>query len=252
MKKLFLSIFICLGFTGCDTEEAPGCIRTTGDIVTEEIFTGAFEEIIVYDRVQLFISQGSERKVVIETGENLRQDVKVVVENNRLSIRNEVTCNLLRDYGVTKAYVTLPELSWLQNSSRFAIESRGVLKFKELWLRSFNQERDPGVNTNGDFHLELEVDKLRITNDNISSYFLSGKAGSANFYFANGVGRVEAADLVVQHYEIMHRSSNKLIINPRQSLKGDIYGFGDVIAVHRPPVVNVQEHWEGRLIFDTP
>ncbi|SKB74761.1 Putative auto-transporter adhesin, head GIN domain [Salegentibacter holothuriorum] len=253
MKNRVLGIAILIFvFLGCDSEELPTCVKTSGKIVSEEFSVDAFEEIIVYERVKLFIEQGDDYKVKIETGENLREDVYAEVVNNRLELRNENSCNLFRDYEITKIYVTTPSLNWLQNSSGISIESIGSLNFPELWLRSFNQERDPNIHTNGDFILDLEVENLRITNDNFSNYFLTGNASNVNLFFANGDGRLEAGDFIVEHYEILHRGTNKLIINPQQSLKGDIFGFGDIISKNRPPEVNIEEHYTGRLIFETP
>lgn len=253
MKKLIiLNIFVLLIFGSCDTEKAPDCLQTAGKIVKEEVNLEAFEEIIVYERVKLYIEEGKEYSAVIETGENLLEEIFVEVENNRLSIRNTNSCNLFRDYEVTKVYVTTPTLNWLQNSSGSAIESIGTLKFPQLWLRSFNQEMDPDIHTVGDFILDLDVERLRITNDNFSNYFLSGKAGFADIFFAGGDGRLEAENLIVQDYDVFHRGTNKMIINPQQSLKGDIYSFGDIISKNRPPVVDVKQHYTGKLIFDTP
>lgn len=245
--RIAILIFI---LSGCDSNEVPTCIKTSGEIISEELTLDAFEEIMVYQRVKLFIEQGDEYKVRIETGENLRESVYAEVVDNRLELRNENSCNLFRDYEITKIYVTTPTLNWLQNSSGSTIESIGTLNFPELWLRSFNQERDPDIHTNGDFLLDLEVESLRITNDNISNYFLTGYAKDVDLFFANGDGRLEAGDFIVQHYDILHRGTNKLIINPQQSLTGDIFGFGDIISKNRPPEVDIEEHYTGRLIFE--
>ncbi|WP_081211956.1 head GIN domain-containing protein [Salegentibacter sediminis] len=250
MKKFPFIIWLIFSFFSCDSEDAPACIQTAGEIVSEEIEVAAFEEINVFDDVKLFIQQGSEHKVVVETGKNILSGVSVEVLDNRLHIRNEKSCNYLRDYGLTKVTVTTPTLSWLQNSSHQPIESMGVLNFPEIWLRSLNQERDPNVYTNGDFILKLEVNSLRITNDNVSNYFLSGKADRMDLFFAAGDGRLEAGDLVTGHIDLMHRGTNKLIVNPQESIKGDIFGFGDVIAKNRPSEVRVKEHYTGRLIFE--
>ena len=241
---------LVFAFFSCDSENAPGCIQTAGQIVSEEIEVTAFEEINVFDDVKLFIKQGAEHKVVVQTGKNILSGVSVEVLDSRLHIRNDKPCNYLRDYGLTKVTVTTPKLSWLQNSSHQPIESIGVLNFPELWLRSLNQERNPEIYTNGDFILKLEVNSLRITNDNVSNYFLSGKAGSLDLFFAAGDGRLEAGDLETGNIDLMHRGTNKLIVNPQESIKGDIYGFGDVIAKNRPPEVRVKEHYTGRLIFE--
>lgn len=252
MNKIFGYLMLSLIFLGCDTEDAPDCFKKAGSITSEVIEVAPFEEIIVYERVKLFIKQGPVQSVEIETGENLRKNVSVSVENKRLSIRDENSCNLIRDYGITKVTVTIPDLTWLQNSSGSAIESIGVLKFKELWLRSVNQERDPAIHTDGDFILELDVENLRITNDNISNYFLSGKVESFNAFFAAGDARLEAGDLIVQRYDIFHRGTNKMIINPQVSLQGEIRSTGDVISKNRPPIVRVKEFYTGKLIFESP
>jgi len=252
MKKVFFLILIGLSGTGCDTENVPDCFKSEGAKVTKEFAVSPFEEIIVYEKVKLFIEQGAEYKVVVETGKNLIDEVSVKVENNQLSIRNANSCNLFRDYEITRVFVTTPTLNWLQNSSGSAIESIGILKFDNLWLRSFNQEKDPAIHTDGDFILNLNVENLRITNDNISNYFLTGKVENFNAFFAAGDGRLEAADLIVQHYDIFHRGTNKMILNPIQSIKGEIRSSGNVIAKNRPPTVNVETFYTGRLIFKSP
>ncbi|MDT0685048.1 head GIN domain-containing protein [Autumnicola psychrophila] len=249
MKNIFYIVFIVFFFSGCSPEEAVTCFETAGEVVRDEVEVEAFDEIMVYERVKLFIQQGAEQKIIVETGENLRDEISVEVEGSRLSIKNGNSCNLFRDYEVTKVYVTVPELTWLQNSSGSTIESIGVLKFANLWLRSFNQEDDSSIRTVGDFQVNLDVQNLRITNDQYSNYFLSGKVENLNVFFAAGDGRLEARDLVVQHCEIFHRGTNKMIINPQQSVKGEIRSFGDVISVNRPPVVDVEEFYTGKLFF---
>jgi len=249
-KQIFSILTLIFVFLGCNSEEVPTCVKTSGEIISEELSVESFEEIIVYERVKLFIEQGDNYKVRIETGKNLMENVYAEVENNRLQLRNENSCNLFRDYEITKIYVTTPTLNWLQNSSGSGIESIGILNYPELWLRSFNQERDPDIHTNGDFILDLNVENLRITNDNISNYFLRGTAENVNLFFANGDGRLEAGELIVQDYDVLHRGTNKLIINPQQSLRGDIFGFGDIISKNRPPEVDIEEHYTGRLIFE--
>lgn len=251
MKRLLFLIMI-IGFLGCDSEDTNDCFQTSGEIVQKEVEVESFSEIMVFERIKLFIEQGPVQKVIVESGKNLINEVDVEVKDGRLLLKNENSCNLFREYGITKVYVTTPDLTWLQSSSNIAIESVGTLKLDNLWLRSLNQELDPDINTDGDFILDLEVKNLRITNDNYSHYFLTGKAENVNIFFAAGDGRLEGRDFIVQNYDIFHRGTNKLIVNPQQSLKGDIYSYGDIISVNRPPVVRVNEHFRGKLIFENP
>lgn len=250
MKKLvflILSIFLVLS---CNTEDAPGCFKKAGEIVQDEVAVDPFYEIIVYERLKLYIQQGPVQKVVIETGKNLRKDVSVEVIDNRLSIRNENSCNLVREYEITKVFVTIPDLTWLQNSSGSAIESIGTLKLNDLYLLSVNQENDISIHTDGDFILDLDVQNLKITNDNVSNYFLTGKAENFNVFFANGDSRLNAPEMIVNNYQIFHRGTNKMIIYPVESLRGELRSSGNVIAKNRPPIVDVDEYYTGRLIFE--
>ena len=250
--KRYLAILLIVFLSGCSSEDAPDCVQTAGGIIKKEIELEPFTEIMAYEKVKLFIEQGEEQKVIIESGENLINDVSARVEEGRLILRNENGCNLFRDYELTRIYVTTPNLTWIQSSTASTIESIGTLTFQELWLRSLNQEKDPDIHTDGDFILDLNVENLRITTDHISNYFLTGKVENFNAFFAAGDGRLEARNLIVQHYDIFHRGTNKLIVNPQQSLKANIYSYGDIISVNRPPVVDVTEHFKGQLIFENP
>ncbi len=252
MKKLLFIIFGFILFTACDKEDAPNCFQTTGDIIQQEIKVEAFEELIVYDRVKLFIEQGPTHKIVVEAGKNLINNVSAVVEDGRLSLRNSDNCNLFREYNTTKIYVTVPNLTWLQNASNNTIESVGTLNFPVIWIRSLNQEKDPGIYTNGDFKLNLVSDFIRVTGDEYSNYFLSGSTSHLNLFIADGDGRFEGKDLISGIVEIQHRGTNKLFVNPQNELKGEIRSTGDVISVNRPPIVNLPSFYTGKLIFQAP
>lgn len=253
LLKKYLRIFPFLGLllaVGCDTEDAPDCFQTAGKITEKEIKVEAFNELIVYEGVNLFIEQGAAHKVVVETGENLVNDITAEVVDGRLILRNDNSCNFVRDYNITNIHITVPDLTWIQNAGNRVIKSVGELHFENIWLRSLNQERAKGVYTVGDFDLYLISDYVRVTGDDFSNFFLRGETAYLNLYIANGDGRVEAQDLVAETVEIQHRGTNKLFVNPRQVLKGEIRSTGDVISVNRPPVVEVESFYTGKLIFE--
>ena len=68
--------------------------------------------------------------------------------------------------------------------------------------------------------------------------------------FFAGSGRFEGENLVAQNIEVNHRGSNNMIVNPIQSLTGELRGTGNVIAVNEPPIVDVERIYTGQLIFD--
>lgn len=236
-------------FTACDSDSAWDCIKAAGTIVQEEITIETFEKIDVRHRVQLIVRQGDVQQVILETGENLRSKITLKVEDGVLHIDNGNSCNLVRDYGITKVYVTTPNITQIRNGSGLPVLSEGVLAFPSLALLSEDTAVEGAIHTVGDFELQLDVQSLTIVGNGKSNFFLTGQAESALIGLYSGDGRVEAANLIVQNLNIYHRSTNKMIVNPRQHIRGEIRSVGDVIAVFEPPVVEVEEFYTGRLIF---
>ena len=241
---------LLLLFVSCNKEEAPDCFQTSGKITEKVVEVPFFHQIIVYKGINLFIEQGPEQEVVIRSGENLLKEISATVEDKRLILKNGNNCNLFREYNITDVYVTVPNLTWLQNAGNTVIESVGELNFPTIWLRSLNQEETKGVYTNGDFRLHLNSENIRVTGDDFSNFFLSGTTENLNLFIAAGDGRVEAQDLVAETVEILHRGTNKLFVNPQQVLKGEIRSTGDVISINRPPTVEVETFYTGKLIFE--
>ncbi len=251
MKKVLI-IFLLIVLSGCDTEDAPACFKRTGDIISKEVEVAKFEELIVYGRIKLYIEQGDEQKVIVEAGKNLIENISATVEGNRLVLKNSNSCNLMRDYNTTTIYVTVPNLTWLQHAGNNTIESIGTLNFPNIWLRSLNQEKDKEIYTNGDLKLNLVSNYIRVTTDNYSNFFLTGETNYLNLYIADGDSRVEAENLIAGTVEIQHRGTNKLIVNPQEILKGEIRSTGDVISKNKPPAVDIETFYTGKLVFIPP
>lgn len=249
MKIFFNYLILLFVFTACDTDGAWDCVKSAGTITQEEIVLESFEKLDVRHRVQLIIKQGEEQKVILETGENLRSKISLKVENGELRIDNGNSCNLVRDYGITKVYVTSPNITQIRNGSGLPVLSEGVLAFPSLALISEDTAVEGDIHTVGDFNLQLDVQNFSIVANGKSNFFLSGTAVTAFIGLYSGDGRVEAAGLEIQDLNIYHRSTNKMIVNPRQSIRGEIRSVGDVFAIFQPPVVEVEEFYTGRLIF---
>ena len=247
---VFCTTALLFLFTGCDSENGWDCTQKAGDIVETEFTVQPFTKIIVWERVKLFIKQGDVQKVVVETGENLMNDVKVTVVDGKLEIRNNNACNLVRDYGLTKVYVTTPNITDLRSSTGLLIESIGVLKFPSLSLASEDQMNEDEYHIDGDFRLDLEVGHLNVVANGLSKFYLNGSANSASLGLYAGDCRIFAENLIVQELNIYHRSTGEMVVNPQQSIKGKIVSLGNVISKNRPPTVEVEELYRGRLIFE--
>jgi len=68
--------------------------------------------------------------------------------------------------------------------------------------------------------------------------------------FYAGSSRFEGENLIAKNIEVYHRGSNDMIVNPIQSLTGELRGTGNLISVNTPPTVDIEQIYNGTLIFE--
>ncbi len=233
----------------CNGENAPDCFQNAGDLVRQEIQLPEFTSITVFENVNLVLRQGDTQQVELESGEFLINDVSAIVEGERLILKNENGCNLFREYGLTTVYVTSPNLTEIRSSTGLLISSDGVLNYPSLSLLSESFTDSEAETTDGSFDLEVNAENVQITTNGIAFFKLRGTTTNLNIGIAAGDSRVEAEDLVANTITLNHRGSNDVFVNPQERISGTIRGYGDVISVNRPTEVEVEELFNGRLIF---
>ena len=247
MRKLVYILSLLL--LACNSEDANDCFQTSGNSILQEVYMSSFERIMVHRDIELIITQAPDYKVTIETGENLINDVEVEVLGDQLVLIDNNNCNYVRDYGITKIYVEAPNLKEIRTSSQYEISSNGILNYNTLTLFSedFNTENEFTI---GDFRLSINSETLKVISNNLSFYYIDGVVETLNVGIYSGSGRFEAENLIAQNVIIFHRGTNDVIVNPQQSIIGELRGTGDLILVNEPPIVEVERFYTGQLIFN--
>lgn len=248
MKKLAHILILILLFS-CNSENAGDCFQSTGSMVQQEVTVSGFDKILVNRDIELIIKEGAEQKVVIETGKNLLNDVEAVVDEGKLILTDNNSCNYVRDYGITKVYVTAPNITEIRSSTQCDVRSDGVLTYPSITILAEDYNA-PDTFISGNFRLEIDNSSFYAVFNNLSNCFISGKTTNLNITLASGTSRFESQNLIAQNVVFWNRSSNDIIVNPQQSLTGKILGTGNVISVTHPPLVDVQEVYIGRLFFN--
>ena len=248
MKKLFFSGLIFL-LLSCDSENSWDCLQASGNVISKEYFVSEFSKIRIEDDVTLYLKQGETHVVKLETGENLLSDISVTVEGETLVVKNQNSCNLVREYGITKVFVTTPNITEIRNSSAYDVIGEGVLNFPELLLVSNTTAGPETIRKSGDFILNVNCENFRVDANGQSVFYISGQAELARISFADEFPRFEGADFLINELTVFQRSANKMLVNPQQSIVGEIRATGDIISFNRPPIVDVKEFFTGRLLF---
>ncbi len=247
VEKSILFLFVL--FISCNSENAPDCFQNAGDLVRVEVELPNFTTITVFEKLNLVLRQGEEQRVEIESGELLINEISAEVENGRLAVRNDNGCNFVRDFGISTIYVTSPNITEIRSSTGLLISSDGVLSYPSLTLLAESFVNTESETTDGSFDLTLDVEQISVVVNGIAFFQLNGIAENFNITVAAGDSRIETGSLLAQNVNLDHRGTNDIIVNPQQSLSGTIRGTGDVISVSVPPVIDIEEIFNGRLIF---
>ncbi|AUC83518.1 head GIN domain-containing protein [Lacinutrix sp. Bg11-31] len=247
MKKIAY-IFIVLLFASCDSKNAPDCFKNAGDSIEKAFTVAPFTKITVFKNIELIVTDAPSQSVKVETGENLMDKISVIVESGRLLINDNNGCNLTRDYGLTKVYISAPNLTEIRNSSQFTVRSNGTLNYPNLDLLSEDDSGD--FYNNGIFNLEVNASNLFVVINNTTTTYVSGTTTNLRVNHASGDGRFEGRNLIADNVNVYHRGTNNIIVNPQLKLTANLLSTGDVISVTTPPVLDVQEQFDGRVIFE--
>ena len=247
LKNYYIILFVLC--VACNTENANDCFQVEGSIIETTFEVAEFTKLRIEGEVTLIVKQGVTQEVLIETGENLLSDVSVSLDGETLIIKDSNKCNFFRDYGITTAFVTSPNLTELRNSSSYDIIGDGVLSYPELSLVSNTTGGIDDVRKGGDFILQIDCEEFRVSANGQSVFYISGVTDMANLIFGDEAPRFEGAELIIGELSVRQRSANKMIVNPQEKITGVIRGTGDIIALHRPAIVEVEQFFTGQLIF---
>lgn len=250
MKKIKRIYFLVVLINfACSSTNAPDCFQASGDISIEEVTVPVFNKITVFENIELILKEG-EQNVAIETGEFLREEVTAIVEEGRLVLRDNNNCNFVRNYGITKIYVTAPNITEIRSSTSWPVRSDGVLSYSSLTLLSESYGEPEAETTDGEFNLALNSNTISIVVNGNSYFKLSGTTNNLNVVIAAGDSRIETENLISKNVTFNHRGSNDLLISPQEALNGVLRGPGDVRSFNKPPIVSVETLYTGQLIFE--
>ena len=243
MRKL-IWILLLTALISCKEE----CNETEGTIIQQEIEVASFDKIIVNSGIELTIKDGPTQQVIITAGENRLDNIHTSVTDNTLELQADGACYFNPSLKPVKVHISSPNLRLIRNSSDFQITSDGTLSYPEIQLISEDYESD--YSNFGNFDIKINNTRLTIISNGHSIFTISGSTNELGLYYYSGIGKFEGADLIANQVKVYHRGDNSLKVNPQESLKGDILGTGDLISFNRPPIVEVEEHFMGKLIFE--
>lgn len=253
MNKIIYILLLILT-TSCGISE--DCFKGNGSETTLTFPYENFTKIKVYSGVGLVVKEGPEYEVRIETRDNIKDNIEVSLNGEMLIVKDNSTCNIVRDYGVTTVYVTIPDGTVdpqiqaleLHSKTEQKIMSGGVLHSPIIRLFSMGDDGDGSGSS--DFYINTETSgQLVVETNTISNFHINGFCDNLvlNFYF--GDARFNGENFEVELIKVFQRGSNDMIVKPTERIEGQILSTGNVILKNIPPEIEVEELYSGQLIF---
>ncbi|PID68885.1 MAG: hypothetical protein CR968_00565 [Flavobacteriia bacterium] len=226
-----------------------GCTPDTGEsnYIERTVEVNDFSELIIYTGVKVNIRQSEQHRVVIRASEERINEISVDVDGETLHIKGEKTGLFSNTYTPVNVTVYTPHLTEVRHSGNHLVYSDDTLSFPSLTLISENYNSD--YDNVGDFDLTIDNENLKIISNGISTFEIQGYTAQLEVSYYSGTGQFKGENLIAETVHVFHRGENSIKVYPVESLTGDLYSIGNLEAYHHPPLVDVEIHYTGQLIF---
>ena len=179
---------LCLICFGCSKDNALDCFKSNGDDYTEFRDLGSFQNIEVYDKIELFIVNGADYKIEVIAGKHIIRNISTKVKDDVLVIENKNTCNFVRGYKRhVKVIVTVPRIKKVFN---YGVAD---VRFDEGYTQDTLNVR---AENSGDIYINGKYQEVRTSSHGNGDIYLQGSANNLLVY-TNGTNYTHAENFRV-------------------------------------------------------
>jgi Putative auto-transporter adhesin, head GIN domain len=214
--------FSLIFLTSCDKR-----IRKNGSgVVTSNTRSMAeFEEVDVDGSYELFIHEDDQHKVVVETDDNIQDEVQTFVQNGILHV--EMSDDYM-NYHYTRMEIHIygNDFSLLDLHGSVNVTSVDTIHAADFELRH---------NGSGHSNITFDGQDVKLNINGSGRIEANGHADECTLVI-NGSGKIDALDLPVLHARGEIHGSGDLFLNASESLDAVIDGSGDIRYLGTPTV----------------
>jgi hypothetical protein len=243
MFKSLIFISLLAGVKSCKKAEERECLKSTGHIITQEIGLPSFTKLDLNEKIEFCLVQDSVFKVVLNGGENLLNDVKMSVSNDRLTITNENKCNFLRSYKkIIKAEIHFVDITEINYRGTEILSNLDTLNLPWLTLSILNSSGSVKLNLNS-------KTIIASASGGYGDFVLNGKADYANLYINNN-GFCNTYNLAIKDsVRVVSNTMGNMMVNANNTaLKAYIKNGGNIFYKGVPSNIILTKNGKGNLL----
>ena len=231
--NIILAISAALILSGC-MNLYPGK-KGNGNVVTEDRNVSEnFTEVKASAGMDVFLTEGSENKIVVEADENLLSMIKTEVRDGKLEITSTGNIGF---YKSKKVHVTYVELNNIEASSGSEIVGNSVIRSERLSLKS---------NSGAEIKVEVFSKELTAKASSGADIEVSGKASSFIAEASSG-SELDAKKLLTINCTAKASSGADISVTVKERLETQVSSGGDISYYGNPVSVDSNKSSSGSV-----
>lgn len=225
-------IIASLIFTSCNFNFGK---KGNGNVITQNrSISENFSEVKASAGLDVYLTQGNENKISVETDENLQEYIKTEINGGRLHITTTENIGWSK---AKKVYVTFIELNIIEATSGSNLVGNSVIKSENLKLKS---------TSGADMKLEVFSKEVTASTSSGSDMDLSGKASTLIAKASSG-SELNAKELLVINCTADASSGSEIKVTVKEKLDAKASSGADVNYYGNPTSVNSNNSSSGSV-----
>ena len=231
---IMLNFFVSIATSGCFP------VSGSGNVVPEERTLPPFHSVLLEGRGEVYISEGAQTPLKIESDDNIIPIIYTTVEDGVLKIGLKSPVFIITKLKIT---ISMPEYKSIslagsgkafvqfqtkQKSTELSIPGSGEMK-----VRSSCEDLKIHLGGSGNLSLEGDADTASVLISGSGNVWLSGKGKSMKAKIG-GSGNINAESFLVSECDALINGSGNCFINVTDSLKASIAGSGTIRYLGNP------------------
>ena len=229
--------------------------KGNGTVTSQERQVASFDAIKVGCAINLFIQQGEQQSVKVETDDNLQDKIITKVSNGTLTL----SCNNINNATKMNVYVTAVNLTNLDASGAAKVVGETPIKSEVF-----------GLYTSGAAKVKMNIETGTFTNETsgASENTLTLVAKTANTEISgagnltikgttenhktevSGAGNLKALEFITDNTDAEVSGAGNAKIMARKLLKADISGAGNISYFDKDTIKKISKQGQYQMTFD--
>ena len=224
--KIIGALAAVIMFSSCNFDIIMGQVHGNGNVETEErMVSEDFSEVKGSAGLDVYLTEGSENKIIVEADENLLEIIETNIVNGRLKITTKQNIGRAKS---KKVHVTYKELDEIYASSGADVIGNSVIKSEKIILEA---------SSGSDIEVEVFAKEVLVETSSGADIHVTGKATLLMASSSSG-SEINAKELIVINCNADASSGANIIINVKEKLSTEATSGGNIKYYGNPTAVS--------------